>query len=605
MFTPIVTIQTLINLGRSPRRILSLGLAFLLSFSLAACNPARFKTDAAEVNQLVWTILSDPKTFNPALSTEVPNIFSLTFEGLTTTNGITAEVEPGLAESWEIAEDKLRYVFTLREGLRWSDGEPLTSDDVVFSFNEVYFNEKVPTSTRDVLRIGESGALPKVRAIDDRRIEFTLPEPFAPFLRTMGTEILPAHILRPTIEQTDAEGNPLFLSTWGIDTPPENIIVNGPYQLESYLTSEQVIYRRNPYYWRKDAEGNSQPYIERIVWQIVESTDTSLLKFISGTSDSIGVSPENFSFLKPREERENFTIYNGGPASGTTFIAFNLNKGRNPDGTPVVEPMKSRWFQKVEFRQAIAYAIDRQTTIDNTFRGLGKPQHSPISVQSPYYLSPEEGLKTYDFNPDKAKELLLGSGFQYNDRDELLDAEGNRVRFTLITNAGNKTREAMGAQIKQDLSKIGIQVDFQPISFNALVAKLSDSLDWDCHLIGFTGGVEPNGGANFWLPEGRLHIFNQKRQPGQTPLIGWEVADWERKIGDLYIKGAQELDEAKRKEIYAETQRLTQEYLPVIHLVNPLSLAAVRDRVKGIEYSALGGAFWNLYELKIEESTEE
>lgn len=162
----------------------------------------------------------------------------------------------------------------------------------------------------------------------------------------------------------------------------------------------------------------------------------------------------------------------------------------------------------------------------------------------------------------------------------------------------------MGAQIRQDLSKIGIQVDYNPISFNTLTDKLSNSLDWECYLLGFTGGIEPHDGANAWLPDGGLHTFNQKPQPGQDPLIGWEVADWEAEIGRLYIKGAQELDEAKRKAIYAETQRLTQEYLPSIHLVCPLSLAAVRDRVEGVKYSALGslgGTLWNKYELKVRE----
>ena len=164
----------------------------------------------------------------------------------------------------------------------------------------------------------------------------------------------------------------------------------------------------------------------------------------------------------------------------------------------------------------------------------------------------------------------------------------------------------MGAQIRQDLSKIGIQVDYNPISFNTLTDKLSNSLDWECHLLGFTGGVEPHDGANVWLPDGGLHSFNQKPLAGQEPLLGREVADWEAEIGRLYIQGAQELDEAQRKEIYAKTQRLTQEYLPLIHLVDPLSLAAVRDRVLGVKYSALGSlgaTLWNKYELKVRENS--
>ncbi|WP_066375168.1 ABC transporter substrate-binding protein [Anabaena sp. CA = ATCC 33047] len=574
-------------------------IAAFTALTVAACNPENFKSSAAQTPRLVTSILSDPKTFNYALSSEVPNVFGLTYEGLITENYETGEIEPALAESWEVSDDKLKIVFTLRDNLKWSDGQPLTVDDVIFTYNEIYFNEAIPTDIRDVMRIGESRKLPTVKKIDNRRVEFTVPEPFAPFLRSStGAPILPAHALRESVKTKDAEGNPKFLQKWGVDTPPEQIIVNGPYKIERYDTSQRVVFQRNPYYWRKGPQGEQQPYIERIVWQIVESTDTSLLQFRSGGLDSVGVTPDYFSLLKRQEKQGNFTIYNGGPAAGTTFVVFNLNKGKR-DGKPLIDPVKSRWFNTLEFRQAVAYAIDRQTMINNIYRGLGQTQNSPISVQSPYYLSPKEGLKVYDYNPEKAKQLLLKAGFKYNQQGQLLDAQGNRVRFTLLTNAGNKIREAMGSQIKQDLSKIGMQVDFTPLAWNTYTDKLANTLDWEASMLGLTGGLEPNDGANVWSPEGGLHMFNQKPQAGQKPITGWEVAPWEAEIGRLYIQAAKELDEAKRKEIYGETQRITQENLPFIYLVNPYSLSAVRNRFEGINFSALGGAFWNIHEIKI------
>lgn len=583
------------------RRWLAILLVLVSLIALPACSLSQFETEAAQVPRVVVSNISDPKTFNAVLSQEAPNIFGLIYEGLVTENPLTGQMEPAIAESWEISEGGLRIVFTLREGLKWSDGEPLTAEDVDFTYNDIYLNEEIPTDARDVLRIGESRALPKVRKLDDLRVEFTVPEPFASLLGTpTGLPILPAHALRESVKTKDKNGNPLFLSKWGVNTPPEEIIVNGLYQIENYATTERITLRRNPYYRQKDAQGNQQPYIERVVWQIVENQDTALLQFRSLGLDTISVSPEYFSLLKREEERGNFTIYNGGPAYGTTFISFNLNKGER-NGKPLVNPIKSRWFNEVKFRQAVAYAINRQRMIDNIFRGLGETQNSPISVQSPFYFSPEEGLKVYDYNLDKARELLKSAGFKSDPQGRLLDADGNRVRFTLITNAGNKVREAMGAQIQQDLSKIGIQVDFVPLAFNALVNELTNTLDWDCHLLGFTGGNEPNSGANIWSVDGGLHSFNQKPQVGQPPIEGREVADWEEEIEQLYIQAARELNQAERKEIYAETQRITQEYLPFIYLVNPYSLAAVRDHIKGIEYSALGGAFWNLEELKIAE----
>ncbi|MGV2830503.1 ABC transporter substrate-binding protein [Myxosarcina sp. GI1(2024)] len=566
--------------------------------SLTSCNPADFRTNAENVPQLVQAILSDPKTFNPVLATDATSssVGDMLFDGLVTQNPITAKTEPALAESWEISEDNLRIVFTLRKGLQWSDGKPLTADDVVFSYNQIYLNEEIPSSARDVIRVGESQALPTVRKLNDLQIEFTIPEPFAPFLNTTGgLSILPKHILQPTIENKDPNGKPLFLSTWTIDASPENIVANSAYQLKNYVTNQRLIFEKNPYYWKKNIVNEDIPYIEKVIWEIIESTDTFLLQFRSGGLDSVSVYPEFFSLLKKEEDKGNFTIYNGGPDYGTNFITFNLNQGKK-SSKPLVDPIKSRWFNNLNFRKAVAYAINRPRMVNNIYRGLGQLQNSPISVQSPFYY---EDLKGYEYNLEKARQLLKKAGFKYNNKQQLLDSEGNRVSFILYTNSGNKIREAMGNQIETDLAQIGIDVKFRIVNFNVLVGKLSDSLDWEAIILGFTGGNEPNSGANLWSVDGNLHFFNQKPTAGQEPIEGRIVADWEAKIDELFIAGAKELDREKRKAIYAEIQQIVSDKAPIIYLVNPLALGAVRNKYQGIEYSALGGAFWNLEEIKI------
>ena len=581
------------------RRWLAVVLVLISAIAFSSCSVSNFETNAAQVPQLVDSTLGDPKTFNLPLSQESPNVFGYIYEGLVNENG-KGQLEPALAESWEFAADKKRIVFTLRDALKWSDGEPLTVDDVVFTYNDIYLNEKIPTDYRDILKIGKSRALPSVRKLDDQRVEFTVPEPFAPFLRYAGgLPILPAHALRESIRTKDSQGNLKFLSTWGTDTDPKKIVCNGMYTLESYTTSERVIFRRNPYYWRKDAQGKGQPYIERIVWQIVENTDTSFLQFRAGGLDTLSITPEYYSLMKQEEERGKFKIYVGGAEMSTTFLVFNLNKAKNSNNQPLVDPIKSRWFNTLEFRQAVAHAINRERMLNNLYRGLGEVQNSPIYKQSPYYLSPEQGLKVYDYNPEKAKELLQKAGFKYNAQGQLFDADGNRVRFNMLTNAGNKLREALGAQIKQDLAAIGMQVDFNAIQFNVLMDKIYTQRQWDSSIgkIG-GGGIEPNGGANSWSTTGGLHTFNLATQVGEQPLKGWEAAPWELEIEKLYIQGASELDEKKRRDIYTQTQRITQENLPYIYLVNPYSMETVRDRIQGVKYSTLGGAFWNLYELQ-------
>lgn len=567
----------------------------LLLIPLTACNPSTLLANPDQPPQLVISILSDPKTFNPVLSGDKTSsdVGRMLFDGLVRENPITGEIEPALAESWEISANKLEIIYTLRPNLKWSDGHPLTVDDVLFTYNQLYLNPEIPTGTRDILRIGQNGALPKVTKINDRQIKFTIPEPFAPLLGATSAAILPAHILRETVEQKDQDGKLQFLSTWTVDTPPEKIVANSAYKIASYTTVQRLVFEANPYYWKNDIEAENLPHIKKVVWQVVESTDNALLEFRSGNLDALAVSAQNFSLLKKEEDRGNFTIYNGGAAYGTTFITFNLNQGQK-NGNPVVNPIKSRWFNEVNFRQAVSYALNRERMIKNIFRGLGEPQVSDISKQSPYYY---DGLPGYPYNPEKAKKLLLAAGFSYDKQDQLLDQEGNRVSFTLNTNTGSPAAEAIGNQIEEDLGEIGIKVNFKTINFNVLIGKTDSSLDWECILLGFTGSNEPNSGFNLWSPDGSLHMFNQS-VPG---LEGRVIADWEAEIGRLYIEGARELDIEKRKAIYAQVQQLSSEKLPLIYLINPYSLTAVRNTIEGVEYSALGGAFWNLDQLKITE----
>jgi peptide/nickel transport system substrate-binding protein len=583
------------------RFLLAISLSVFLAIILTGCNSDIWlSANASQSPQLVDAILSDPKTFNPILASDATSsgVGGMMFDGLVEQNPITGEIEPALAESWEMSEDKLKITFNLRKNLKWSDGEPLTADDVDFTYNQLYLNEAIPSGERDVIRVGESKALPKVRKVNDLQVEFTISEPFAPFLGTTGAlSIYPSHILQESVTKLDPEGQPLFLSTWTVDTPPAKLVGNAAYKLKNYSTSQRLIFEKNPYYWKRQATALDLPYIDRVIWEIVESTDTFLLQFRSGGLDSMSVAPEYFSLLKKEENKGNFTIYNGGPNYGTSFITFNLNRGSR-NGKPLVDPVKSRWFNNVNFRQAIAYAIDRPRMVNNIFRGLGQPQTSFVSVQSPFYY---EGVKTYDYNLEKAKKLLLTAGFTYNKKQQLVDDRGNRVEFILYTNTGNKIRESMGNQIEEDLGKLGIKVNFRTINFNVLIGKLDESYDWECILLGFTGGNEPNNGANMWSPEGSSHLFNQAPQAGQKSLENRIIEDWEREIDLLFIEAARELDETKRKAIYAEAQQLVAEQVPLIYLVNPLSLSAVRNNIKGIEYSALGGAFWNLDSLKIEE----
>lgn len=555
-------------------------------------------------NRLVVPLDSDIKTFNPILIQDAYSGIAIgfTLTGLISENAITKQLEPELAEKWEFQQDGKQLIFTMRPDLKWSDGQPLTVDDVLFTYQDIIFNKKIPSGAQDVLRVGKSQTLPKVEKLDDRRISFFLSEPFAPALRTIGgTGILPKHIFAPTIQEDpkDQDKKLKFLETWTLTTPVNQLVGSGAYLIQEYRPSERIIYKPNPYYWKKGT-----PHIEKFVMQIVESPDTALLRFRSGDLDMYRLRGEDYQLLKKFEQRDRFKIYNAGPSTGQAFIMFNLNKGRDPKtNQPFVDPIKSKWFNDVNFRRAVAYALNREAMITNLSRGLAQTQNSPISIPSPYFLPPEKGLKVYDYLPEKSKEILLQAGYKYDDKQQLLDSQGNLVRFTLLAPAGG--RVALGAQIKTDLEKIGMKIDFNPVDFRIISDKLDNSKQWDATILGFTGGAEPNSAINLWATDGDSHLFNKGPSAEEKPFVGREIADWEQKIHDLMIQGAQELDETKRKAIYAEYQQLVQEQLPLIHLTISLYLVAVRDRVENVQPSALAGstgvtgALWNVEQLKL------
>jgi peptide/nickel transport system substrate-binding protein len=589
-------------LGAIYGKVIRLVVVGVLAIALAGCS---LRTAAARLPQLVLPIASDPSTFNYLLNESLFSLFVYgnLYEGLIGENGVTKEVEPRLAESWTFSPDQLRIEFTLREGLKWSDGQPLTADDVMFSFEDLYLNPKIPTSVKDVIKVGEQGAFPSIRKLDDRRIEFTVPEPFAPFLRNVGgLPILPAHILRESVQKNDGKGNLIFLSTWGTDTDPRKIIANGPYVMASYTPGQRVIFRRNPYYWRKDDRGQPQPYVERIVTQIVASEDGQLLSFRSGDLDGFVINPDSFQLMKQGEKDGNYKIYNGGPDPGSRFLTFNLNKAKNDKGQPYVNPLHSQWFNNLAFRKAVAYGINRDRMKNNIYQGVAALQDSPFDSGNPFYLAPEKGGKAYNYDPELSKQFLKEGGFQYNAKGELLDQAGNRVTFVLLVKSEEKARVSAAAQIQQDLTRLGMKVDLQVMAFNSVLQRLL-SRNWECYIGGFGGGgSDPHSNSNIWLSNASSHQFNQGPQEGEPPITGWEVSDWEKEIDRLFAAGARELDDEKRRVYYDQFQKLAQEQIPFIYLMNPLNTVAIRDRVQNVKFSAAGAAymnFWNIHEIQV------
>lgn len=574
------------------KKITVLALVFVFLFSLTVVSLAQDvelkdpwvskKPQGKHGGTLVTTLLGDPKTFNTIIAQETSStdvIEDYVFEGLVSRHGVTTEFIPSLAKDWEISEDGTVYTFHLREGVKWNDGEEFTAEDVIFTF-DVIKDKDVPTSTRDVLMV--EGEFPEYRKIDKYTVEFELPTSFAPFLNNMTTYIVPKHKLYDAWKA----GN--FNDMWGIDTDPSEIVGTGPFTISEYKAGERIVMLRNSHYWRRDPQGKPLPYIIRWVRVISESQETQSLMFEKGQTHYLSVRGIDFNRFKENTDEGNYHMVDAGPTFSTNFLVFNMNP-RNPKLEE--EPYKYDWFTNIHFRRAVAYAMDKDTMIDQALAGYGSKQWSPVSAPNKVFLN--EDVKKYPYDLDKAQEELKAGGFSWDDNGNLVDKDGRRVEFNMVTNAGNTVREQILNIVASELRELGMKVNSTPIEFNKLVNQLTSEWNFDTILIGLTGGVEPHSGANVWPSHGHLHMWNPKQEEPAT--------EWEARIDELFEKGASTVKTEKRVEYYNEFQEIVAEKVPVIYTVTPNQLYAVRNTLKNTEPTAYGGMTWNIYELYLEE----
>jgi peptide/nickel transport system substrate-binding protein len=539
------------------------------------------KPDDGYKNEMVTDTMSDPKTFNPPISNESSSSTAVAgcFEGLTTQDGITLQVIPALAESWDISEDHLTYAFHLRKDVKFSDGVPMTADDVIFTFNDIIFNDDIPgISMRDILTIKDKRVI--VEKIDDFTVKMTMPSPFAPFTRIVGgAEIMPKHVLEQSVLDKK------YSSTWTISTDPKEIIGTGPYKLTIYEKGQRLIQEANPYYWRKEF-----PKIGKRIILIVPNIDTSSLKFAGGETDSFGVRGEDYAYFARMSENKDFTMYDCGGTSGTLFLVFNQSVLGVPEHMQV-------WFRDKQFRQAVAHAVDVERIIDEVYRGMAEPLFSAEPASNKLFHNPN--VKRYKYDVEKAKAILDKAGYIDSDGDGIREKPaGVPVKFILTTNSGNNTREQSCQIILNDLRAIGLDVSYTPLDFNNLVTKMDTGGEWHAMMMGLTGGVEPHFGFNVWKTDGSVHLYNQRplEEEHEGDWNKWEkgLQEWEYKIEEIFERGVEEFDPVKRKQIYDEWQDIVAEELPYIYIATQKAVYAVRNKYKYLKPTAYGGIFHNI-----------
>ncbi len=578
--------------------------AVVLCLVLAACGPRKVQNtniverprpedplvvEAGQPDSLdsvfVYPTAGDLASLNPMVIEDVPSQVALKLfaRSLVWYDRGVDEVIPGLAKSWEVAEDKRTYTFHLRRGVYWSDGEPFNVDDVLFTVKAT-LDKRYPSRVRDTITVDD---VPYVfKRVDDYTFTMQTPVVYAPAIIKLYGDlmILPQHILQ------EAYDNGTLLEAWSLSTAkndPGSIISLGPFVVESYQPGERLTMRRNPNYYAQDTEGTPLPYIERVIIKVVRDMNAGTSIFSQGLTDASldRIQPGDAPWVERNQSLQDYTLYDLGITPSTTFLWFNLNPGRDANGKPYVEPYKLKWFQDQRFRQAISSGIDREGIVDGVLFGRGEPLYSFVSPANRKWWNPE--IRKYPYDPAKSKALLAEAGFSWDGGGHCLGPEGRPVQFSLITNIENDVRTELCTVFKENMADLGIVVELRFIDFNTLIARTSDGFNYEAAVMGLGGGVpDPSSYTDIISTWGRMHLWNPVQE---TP-----ATDWEARMDRLMLDVNLELDESKRRELYFEVQDILAEQQPVIMLIAQTWYFGLQNRWRNHRFPTMGNPVWNL-----------
>ena len=527
------------------------------------------KTVGRHGGRFVLGQTGNPRTFNAMMANEASSgdITNLTFSSLTGFDNETQEIEPGLAKSWEVAPDGVTWRFHLRKGAKFSDGHPITAQDVLFSF-QVALDPTVHPSVQDLLKMGEK--FYEVSAPDDYTVVVKTPRPNAVAVSTVSAvRIMPKHILEGPFKA----GN--FAAAYNVSTPPDQVVSSGAWRVVQYVPGEKTVLGRNPYWYEIDQQKQRLPYLDEVIFLSVPDRDAADLKFRAGKLHGLeNVKPENYRWYTDNQQKGNFTLHDIGPDLNTNFFWFNLNTvkkagGAKKVGDPVISAVKYEWFKHPQFRRAVSMAIDRQAMIPSVFFGEGHKNWAIATPANKLWHSPD--LVRYDYNPGEAKKLLAGLGFKDGNGDGVLeDPRGNPISFTLKTNSDNTLRVALGNFVKDDLAKVGIKVALTPVEFNTLITNIRSDYQYDALLLGLQSSIPPDPGMmqNVYRSSGMTHFWNIAQPKPETAE--------EARIDALMDEIVTVLDPAARKRAYKEVESIVNEqawfiWLPIANQKLPVS----------------------------------
>lgn len=498
---------------------------------------------------------SEPGNLNPLIfpTTYDENIQELVFARLIRPTE-TLTFEPDMAESWEVSEDARTLTFTLREGLTWHDGEPVTARDVAFTFTAMAhpqypggrYAEISTLEGAEAYHAGEADAVSGIQVIDDRTVSFTTTEPFAPFLPVIGgIYVLPEHVY-----------GAVDVARWQEDVTNREPLGSGPFVFQQWRPGEFVEVTAFDGYW----EG--RPCLDRLIVRFGDQ-NTMLAALLSGELDAAPVPVDGAASVESNPDLQLHVV----DALSFQYIGTNL---RNPIlADPAV-------------RQAIALAVNRDAMVSGLLQGYGSTLDTIFPTN---HWSYPPDVTPIEYDPEAARALLDQAGWAQSGQYRAKD--GRELALRLFVPTGNQVRERTAPIIQANLRQVGIRVDIESMDFPTLVTHLmpQDAQgtpravsvdDFDLFLLGFGIERDPDEYLSYLIPS--------DMPPNGFNFIGVDIPE----VADLMLEGRVTLDQDARVAIYQEVGRLMRESLAWIPLYQAQELYGVGPRLQGFSPDVRG-----------------
>jgi peptide/nickel transport system substrate-binding protein len=515
------------------RKKLLLGPALLLTLLLTACNsqpttPSSTNTPKSG-GTLVVVMANDPGSLNPAITTAFFTHFvtDQVFNGLVALDDHLNPV-PDLAASWTVSGDGKAYTFHLRSGVQWQDGQPFTSADVKFTFEQGLLKYHSRT------KAGLTPVLDGIDTPDPLTVIFRFKRPYGPLLQRLDvveTSIIPTHIY---------EGKDLLKD-------PANLmpIGTGPFKFVEYVKGDHITLERNPHYFKAGL-----PYLDKVIFRIIPNATTAAQALEQGEVDYVNSVPG--SDITRLRNNSQLTLVQGFGGSGGSLCQDTL-----------IPNLTKAPFNNLDVRRAFYQALDRQFLLDHVYFDQGQVSTGPISRQMTWAYSPDVG--SYPYSPASANQLLDQAGYPRG-------PDGNR--FTVTFTFASSFAE-LGAAMREQLKQVGINLVLESLDFNAAVQKVFVQKNFDLGIASYCNGYDPEIGVR------RLYVSTNIGPIPFSNGAGYRNPQ----IDQLFNQAAALTDRTQRAQVYAVIQKTLADDLPYFWIVDTQGYRAYRSTFKGFHLS--------------------